>query len=141
MPAKAKQYAFNRTRQTFLAHEVTTADTHWSRLQGLIGTKAQEFRSGKALWIIPSHGVHTMFMSFPIDVMYLDANNKVVHLEENVRPWRITPVDMETATVLELPAHTIWNTRTAVGDEVEIDIVKSVVAPVSEAPARAEEAI
>lgn len=141
MPETRKQYAFNRTRQTFLAHEVTTADTHWSRLQGLIGTSAQEFRSGKALWIIPSHGIHTMFMSFPIDVVYLDADNRVLHLEENVRPWRITPVNMDTATVLELPAHTIWNTRSAIGDEVEIDSIKANAGPASEKSAHAEEAI
>src|SRR5436305_346141 len=113
-------YAFNRTRQAFLATELTVADTHWSRLRGLMGTTPDRFRFGHGLWIVPSHGVHTLAMRYPIDVIYLNPEKTVVHLEENIKPWRIAPVRMEAATVLELPCHTIWNTGTAMGDQIEI---------------------
>jgi uncharacterized protein len=113
-------YAFNRTRQAFLATELTVADTHWSRLRGLMGTTPDSFRFGHGLWIVPSHGVHTLAMRYPIDVIYLNPDKTVVHLEENIKPWRIAPVRMEAATVLELPCHTIWNTGTALGDQIEI---------------------
>jgi len=57
---------------------------------------------------------------FPIDVVYLDENNTIVHIEENVKPWRMTPLRMEASTVLELPARTVGNTSTEIGDRVEI---------------------
>lgn len=113
-------YAYNRTRQAFLASELRVADTHGGRLRGLMGRSPESFPPGSGLWIIPCHGVHTMAMRFPIDVVYLDADQVVVGLEENVRPWRMTPMVMEAATVLELPPHTIFNTGTSVGDQLEI---------------------
>jgi hypothetical protein len=59
-------------------------------------------------------------MRFPIDVVYLDAQKKVVHIEENVKPWRITPIRMEATSILELPSHIVWDTRTEVGDSIEM---------------------
>ena len=113
-------FAFNRTRQTFLATEMRVANTHWTRLRGLMGTHATNFGFGKGLWIRPCHGVHTWAMRFPLDLVYLDAENVVVHLEENVKPWRFAPVRMDTATVLEVPWHTVWNSGTQVGDQIEL---------------------
>jgi uncharacterized protein len=115
-------YAFNRTRETFLVTELSVADTHWTRLKGLLGTSRGSFWAGKGLWIVPCHGVHTFAMNFSIDVVYLDENDTVVHIEENVKPWRLTPLRMEASTVLELPARTVWNTNTKVGDRVEIQL-------------------
>ncbi|MGI9101645.1 MAG: DUF192 domain-containing protein [Terriglobales bacterium] len=116
-----RKYAFNRTQQSFLATDVASADTHWTRLKGLLATKS--LAPGKGLWIVPCHGVHTLAMRYPIDVVYLDEQNVVVHLVENLAPWRVTSVRMEAATVLELPAHTIWSTHTQVGDKIEIESV------------------
>lgn len=120
MGGPLKGYAFNRTRQSFVATELAVANTHWTRLRGLMGTVPGQFRLGHGLWIVPCHGVHTIAMRFPIDVVYLSADKTVIHLEENVKPWRITPVLMEAATVLELPSHTVWNTGTSLGDQMEI---------------------
>jgi uncharacterized membrane protein (UPF0127 family) len=59
-------------------------------------------------------------MRFPIDVVYLDGDKVVVHMEENLKPWRVAPVRMRAASVLELPGQTLTSTRTAIGDEIEI---------------------
>lgn len=122
MPASnpRKGYAFNRTRQAFLATELSVANTHWQRLLGLLGTQAKDFGLGHGLWIVPSHGVHSLGMRYPIDLVYLSEDKTVLHIEENVKPWRVAPLRMDAATVLELPCHTIWNTDTAVGDQIEI---------------------
>jgi uncharacterized protein len=120
-------YVFNRTRETFLATELSVADTHWTRLKGLLGTSRASFWAGKGLWIVPCHGVHTFAMSFPIDVVYLDENNTIVHIEENVKPWRMTPLRMEASTVLELPVRTVGNTSTKIGDRVEIRLTRETV--------------
>jgi uncharacterized membrane protein (UPF0127 family) len=59
-------------------------------------------------------------MQFAIDVVYLSKDLVVARIEENVKPWRVTPFETEAASVLELPARTIWNTGTLVGDRLEI---------------------
>ena len=115
-----KGYAFNRTRQTFLASELDVANTHWSRLRGLMLTHQERLASGRGLWIVPCQGVHTMAMRYPIDVVYLDADNVVIHVEENVKPWRFTPIRLDTETVLEIPSRTVWSTETQPGDQIEI---------------------
>lgn len=123
MPADKAAYAFNETRQAFLATELRVADSHLQRLMGLMSTSSSSFQSGCGLWINPCHGIHTMFMRFPIDVLYLDREQRVMRVEDNVRPWRVSPVIIESATVLELPAHTAWNTGTKVGDTIEIKLL------------------
>ncbi len=116
----ATGYAFNRTRNAYLANHLSVADTHWSRFRGLMGMDAASFPAGNGLWIIPSRGVHTLGMKFPIDVLYLDTNKCVVHLEQSLQPWRVARVSIRTTSVLELPANTLRSSGTAVGDEIEI---------------------
>jgi uncharacterized membrane protein (UPF0127 family) len=115
-------YAFNRTRQTSLATHLTLAATHWSRFCGLMGRKAASFCTGDGLWIVPCRGVHTFAMKFPIDVIYLDTRKRVVHIEENLRPWRVAKVSFQTVSVLELPPHTLRSTQTTIGDEIDIEM-------------------
>lgn len=114
----------NRTRQAPLATALAVADTHWSRLRGLLGLDSGDFGHGAGLWIVPCHGVHTLGMGFPIDVLYLDRGLRVVRIQSNVRPWRVTPVVRHAASVLELPCGTAGETNTAVGDTIEITLSK-----------------
>jgi hypothetical protein len=114
--------AFNRTRQTLLATALAVADTHWSRLRGLVGVTRSDFGNGCGLWIVPCRGVHTLGMGFPIDVVYLDGTHTVVHIEHELRPWRLAPFRLEASSVLELPGRTIVTTGTAVGDRIDITL-------------------
>lgn len=125
MSSGALMSAFNRTRATCVASNVRVANTHWSRLCGLIGTSASEFQSGVGLWILPCHGVHTFAMRFPLDVIYLDRDGAVVEVFEALRPWRIAPVRMRAASVLELPSGTVRGSGTQTGDRIEMTAVES----------------
>lgn len=116
--------AYNHTRQAFLATSLAVADTHWTRLRGLLGLTADDFGNGCGLWIVPCHGVHTLGMGFPIDVVYLDPENVVIHVEKELAPWRFAAVRSQAASVLELPCHTAAGTGTSVGDKIEITIEK-----------------
>jgi uncharacterized membrane protein (UPF0127 family) len=118
--SEAQGYALNRTRQAYLATRLAVADRYWSRLRGLIGMGSAEFLQGRGLWIIPCHGVHTLGMRFPIDVVYLSPDRMVVHLEANLQPWRFAPIRMRAVSVLELPSSTLQATGTQVGDLIEI---------------------
>jgi uncharacterized membrane protein (UPF0127 family) len=123
MPAAVPQgFAFNRTRRAYLATELSVAGTHWSRLRGLMGAPAANFRAGQGLWIVPSHGVHTLAMRFPIDVLYLSGDGVVIYTKPNLKPWRLAAVRMGAASVLELPHDTLRETGTAVGDHIEIKV-------------------
>ena len=123
--------AFNRTRQAYLATALAVADTHWTRLRGLLGLSASDFRNGYGLWIVPCRGVHTLGMGFPIDVVYLDRAMTVVHIQRDLQPWRFSPIRMQAASVLELPCRTAAETRTEVGDRIEISIEKGGKVPTS----------
>lgn len=116
--------AFNQTRQIPLATDLALADTHWTRLRGLLGLGEDDFRNGSGLWIVPCRGVHTLCMRFAIDVVYLDRAMNVIEIREAVPPWRFTPVRYSAASVLELPCHTAAQTKTAVGDTIAITLSK-----------------
>ncbi|MGH9789556.1 MAG: DUF192 domain-containing protein [Candidatus Acidiferrales bacterium] len=113
-------YVYNKTRESFLATEAAVANTYLRRLVGLLGKSAGWARPGRGLWILPSHGVHTIGMLFPIDLVFLDQAKQVVYVEECVHPFSISRVRLNASSVLELPAHTIFRTGTRVGDALEI---------------------
>ncbi len=109
---------FNKTNETFLGIEVAQAATSFTRLKGLLGRFS--LRAGEGLWVVPSRGVHTVGMLFPIDVIYLDRENRVVYLREHLTPFRMDRLRFDSFSVLELPPHTIFSTGTRVGDQLLI---------------------
>jgi uncharacterized membrane protein (UPF0127 family) len=115
----ARHYCvFNKTRESFLALNVTPADTHLSRLKGLLGTL--RLKSDEGIWISPSQGVHTFGLRFAIDLIYLDANHRVILTIESLGTFRLGPLKMSCESVLELPARTIYASQTQVGDDLLI---------------------
>jgi uncharacterized membrane protein (UPF0127 family) len=85
-----------------------------------MATDSSRFGRGQGLWINPSHGIHTFAMRFPIDAVYLDRERFVIHIEEELKPWRMAAVRVGAASVLELPTGTIQESQTGVGDQVDI---------------------
>lgn len=107
---------FNKTRESFLSLNVAAADTHLTRLRGLVGKF--RLKPDEGIWVIPSQGVHTIGVFFAIDLIYLDAHNRVVSLTESFPSFRIGPIRKHCASVLELPTRTIYSSQTEVGDEL-----------------------
>jgi uncharacterized protein len=64
-------------------------------------------------------------MMFPIDLIFLSKEKEVVHVEEHLRPFRISKVSLKATSVLELPPHTIYRTGTQVGDRLEISQLRA----------------
>lgn len=124
MKFPARGQAFNQTRGAYLATSLAVADTHWTRLRGLLSLSSHDFRKGDGLWIVPCHGVHTLGMGFAIDVVYLDQALTIIHMEPELRPWRIAPVRGNSLSVLELPCSTLTQTQTAVGDKIVITLAQ-----------------
>ena len=73
------------------------------------------------MWIKPSSGVHTFFMSFKIDVVGLDRDLKVIKLWRCLPPWRLTSVSVKLRSVIELPCGTIAQSQIHIGDQIQIE--------------------
>ena len=108
----------NQTRQTVLADAAEMADSGAKRRIGLL--KHERLAPGEGLWIVPCESVHTFFMKFPIDLVYLDRKLKVRKVRAAVPAWRLS-LCWSAHSVLELPAGMAARTGTAVGDVVAIN--------------------
>jgi len=113
-----KYCIYNTTRETFLSLGVDAADTALARLKGLIGRL--KLATDDGLWVVPSRGVHTIGVPFPLDLVYLDADSRVIHTLESFSPFRIAPLIAQAASVLQLPTHTIYSSHTQLGDRMLI---------------------
>lgn len=109
---------YNQTRECFLSLGVAPANTILTRLKGLIGKLKLGLDEG--LWVVPSQGVHTLGVLFPLDLIYLNESHQVIHVIEHFPRFRIAPIRIQAASVLELPTHTIYSSQTQPGDQLII---------------------
>lgn len=109
----------NDTKGRVLAERAEKADTFLRRLRGLLGRKA--LVAGEALVIEPCNSIHTIGMRFPIDVLFLDAENRVIGIRRDVRPGRMTRIFRGSRRVVELPVPSIERSGTDMGDRIRIE--------------------
>ena len=107
----------NQTRNTVLGRAVDVADTSAKRNTGLL--KHTRLEPGEGLWI-DTCSVHTFFMKFPIDLIYVDKRRRVRKVSNAVPPWRLSGC-LTAHSVLELPAGTAAETGTRSGDQLSIE--------------------
>jgi uncharacterized protein len=93
------------------------ADSFVPRLRGLLGRR--ELPTGEGLLLSPSSSIHTFFMRFPIDAVFLDRGFRVVGVAPNVRPWRLAG-RKRARRVLELPAGESERRRIRAGDQLTV---------------------
>ncbi len=109
----------NATRGTVLGERVRVAATGLERIVGLLGER--ELPAGDGLLIVPSQGVHTWGMLFPIDIAELDGGWNVLALRRRMRAFRVTRIFWKAAAVLELPPGVLDSTATAIGDTLTFE--------------------
>jgi len=127
-----KYCVYNQTSESFLSMGLTAAATTFSRLKGMIGKLTLGYDEG--LWLVPSSGIHTIGVCFPLDLVYLDAEYRVVHLLESFPTFRIGPLRTDATSVLALPTHTIYESQTQVGDQLLICVAAEMEAKLSNLP-------
>jgi uncharacterized membrane protein (UPF0127 family) len=108
----------NITRGTALGAAIHLADTSKERRTGLL--KRNGLERGEGLWIVPCEGIHTFFMRFAIDVVYLDRKRRVRKAVRALAPWRLS-FCITAHSVLELAAGEVDRTATAVGDQLDFE--------------------
>ena len=107
----------NQTRDTVLADAAEVADTSAKRRTGLL--KHDRLDPGHGLWIVPCESVHSFFMKFAIDLVYLDRNKKVRKVRHRMVPWRLSAC-LSAHSILELPAGVAATSGTQAGDQLEL---------------------
>ncbi len=106
----------NRSKDSVLADNIEPALTFITRLKGLMGRS--QITPGYSLWLRPCSAVHTFFMRFPVDVIFVSKDWRVVGTKKNMHPWRATGFYSDVVHVFEFAAGTLNNTGTEVGDRL-----------------------
>lgn len=99
-----------------IADRIETAANFKSQLKGLIGRR--KFENGSAMIFPGCKQVHTFFMQFPIDILFVNKDRKIIKVVENLLPWKISAYVKDSIDVIELPYHTIFDCRIINGDEL-----------------------
>ncbi len=129
-------FVYNQTKGTFLAFRVGVADSILGRLIGLLGRRFLKPDGG--VWIVPANAIHTIGMLFSFDVVMIDKDFRVVSVTEMVKPFRVLLPKLRAESVIELSAHTIFRSRTEVGDQLLIDRYEAKKAAEPQPPTRHE---
>ncbi len=101
-----------------VAENCAVTESAWERMKGLLGRKG--LMRGEGMWISPCVGVHTFFMRFPIDVVFLSSSGKVLAVVDDMKPWRHSPFYFSAAGVLELPSGRCAEMEIHPGDTLEV---------------------
>ena len=108
----------NQSRGDSLVSSGLVADSLAARLRGLIGSAP--LGPGEGLLISPCSSIHTFWMSFPIDVIYLNSSQEVEGIDHALAPWKLGSFHRNVRSVLELPAGTAEASGTRVGDRLQV---------------------
>ncbi len=110
----------NHSKGSVLADNATIATSFMSRIKGLLGRAG--IAKGEGLIIAECGSIHTFFMNFPIDVIFLNYQHTVVKVKKAVTPFRLVDCPFTGSITIELPPGTIDASRTDVGDYIELQI-------------------
>jgi uncharacterized membrane protein (UPF0127 family) len=107
------------TRGTILGEAIEVAQTAAQKVKGLLGRECLE--DGQGLLFKGAGSLHTLFMRFPIDIVYADKKGKVLKLAEGVGPFKLVGAPLRCHFALELPAGAIHQSSTRVGDRLSFE--------------------
>lgn len=108
----------NLRNNAVLAEKARIADSFFSRLTGLLNRRSLE--KGEALILSPSNCVHSFFMRFRIDAIFLDKSGKVVGLLPSFKPFRTSRIYFNSSVTIELPENSIKSSQIQLGDTIKI---------------------
>lgn len=106
----------NTSKQTVLGESVEVARSAAQRNKGLLGREGLD--PGTGLWIVGTEAVHTFWMKFAIDLVFLDRQKRVTKVVPALKPFRMG-MSWRASSVVELPAGTAAEARTERGDQIE----------------------
>jgi len=108
----------DRTSNKVISQNVIVANSFFKRLKGLMFTK--ELPPESAVFIYPCSSIHTCFMNYNIDVLYLDKNNIILAIDEDMEPWRFGKIIKGSVSVIEIPIGTVARKQIKIGQALEL---------------------
>jgi uncharacterized membrane protein (UPF0127 family) len=114
--------AYNQTRECFLGLEVKAADLPSTRVGELMS--ARPLKSGEGVWMTPFRGIPAAAMPAPLDLIYLDADCRVIDTVESFPTFQVSLSKPEPNSVLALPAHSIYSSQTQAGDQLVLCVAE-----------------
>ena len=112
-----REVTLRRENGEIVCDRCVVADSPVSRMKGLLGRS--ELRPGEGLLLRPASSIHTFFMRFPIDAVFLDCAFRVLQISDELHPWRAASRRGAHA-VLELPAGHSARRGLEVGDSLQV---------------------
>lgn len=113
---------YNSTQNNLISDDVKVANNFYTRSVGLLSRKS--LSDNEALIIKPCCSVHTFFMRFAIDVLFVNKQNEIVAFYENIKPFRILPVHFNSYYVVELPAGQITARNIQKHDIITVETIQ-----------------
>jgi uncharacterized protein len=108
----------NNSQNKIVANELSEAKSFAARSVGLLGRK--KMHESEALWIKPCNAIHTWFMQFAIDCVFVDKNLKVVKIHRDVKPWKLRGPILKAHSVIEFTANATTG-KISEGDQLHVD--------------------
>ncbi len=108
----------NRTKNRVLADDVLMSSSFLNRLKGLLGRSS--IKINQAMLLRPANSIHTFFMRFPIDILFINENNIIIKAYRNMKPFKLTGIYFKSSFVIELHSGIIDSTQTTEGDLIQI---------------------
>ncbi|HNU79774.1 MAG TPA: DUF192 domain-containing protein [Bacillota bacterium] len=105
---------YNETKKRIVVDEIKIARSFKERLMGLMFKS--RISKNEGLLMLGCNSIHTCFMRFAIDVVFMDLNHRVIFIKEKVKPWRSSGFIKKAYMTLELPEGTVKNKNIAIGD-------------------------
>jgi uncharacterized membrane protein (UPF0127 family) len=118
MNSVANKTLRNKKTDKQLLAELRIASGMWTRMKGLLGTKSLPLSQG--LWIYDCKSIHTFFMNYAIDCIFLDKKMKVVSLIPDVVPGRLVWPQRGADSVVEIAAGQLPHMEIQIGDELYV---------------------
>lgn len=107
--------------KTCISDKILVADNMISRLVGLM-FRSSPPQNAEGLLLDPCNSIHTFFMKYPLDVVFLNSKNEVIKIIRNLKPWRMTWIYFRASKTLELPAGKLPS-EVKKGDVLEVEVV------------------
>ena len=110
----------NESKDTVLSQKPFLAKSALSRMRGMLARKFDDF---DAMIFEKNNSIHMFFMSYPLDVLYLDTEGKVIGIRHGIKPWRLSACS-KAETTIELPEGVLIEAKTELGDQVRYKAFK-----------------
>lgn len=98
--------------------KIKTAKSLWDKGLGVIGWK--DFRGYNGVLLPETTAVHTFFVRMPLDIVFLDADFKIIKIVEDLKPWSFSPIVWQAKHTLELPKGSVQKHKLELGTKVQL---------------------